>query len=696
MILGMTEEIVVIDAETASPVDLKKANQYLYWEHPDTQVLMLGMKKLGSEREPLVLDFASPENPDPVPARLHHLAALPPEKCMFAAANCEFDRAALRRIGIDTPIEKWLDIHTCAYILGFSGRLDDVLTQSPLGVNKDKGGKHCIQVFSGLKKKPKDEPVLYQEFLRYCAKDVEVEEALLAWCLELLDKPKMRPVVQSIFRQELIYRRINQRGLPIDTAAVKGALKIVEVATAMVIEEMSQITGLDNPNSRAQLFKWLTDRGAPLEDMKAESVRDALADGDNLKPEVRTVLDLHQQKSKTSVKKFVSLDQATSKHDHRMRGGWQFYGASRTGRVAGRKLNPANLPRPTIWQPEAVAEFLEIGDVPLLQALTPGPVLNSLSSMIRACLKAPEGKRWCVADLTSIESVGLAWLSGCNTVLDIFFEGRDTYKSFAVEAFGVPYDEVTKEMRTFSKPPVLGAGYGLSGFKLVDYAAGMGVTLEEEEAYRLIRLFRDLYHEIPHYWRQLQSAAIAAVENPGQWFYALPAKDVIGQDLSRSGKPFNHYAYGNSPRIGYVCVRDFLYCQLPSKRFLCYYKPLVEEKEVKPRRGEPFRTRNLTYMGTDQAANRWNRISTHGGKLTENVVQAVCRDVLWNGLEQAENDPGLEVVGDVYDEILCLCSEDDPGALDRLLGYMQTRPSWADERFFLGASGYISRRYKKD
>jgi DNA polymerase len=303
-----------------------------------------------------------------------------------------------------------------------------------------------------------------------------------------------------------------------------------------------------------------------------------------------------------------------------------------------------------------------------------------------------------VADLTSIESVGLAWLAGCDTILDIFHQGRDTYRTFAAESEHIAYDEVTKAQRTYAKPAVLGAGYRLSAHGLVAYAASMGVELEYEEAKRQIRLFRDLYHEIPHHWKQLENAAQSALMYPGQTFHAFAADRVISSNTSARGYTYHNYTYRDWPRTSYYYDGTFLFCQLPSGRHLCYFDPQLEEADIPSEDGSTFRVTQITYMGIDQKAtggNAWCRIPTHGGKLVENNTQALCRDVMWNGLEPAEADPGLEVVGDVYDEIPSLCNDSDTEALDRLTRYMTSLPPWLDNRFYLGADGYLAERYRK-
>lgn len=706
MILGLTKRVLVVDVESSSPVDLKAHGQYIYWDDPGTRTLMIGTKWLqpspGWNNQAPMTDLARvldlEQSRGWMPPALVAAIEAPPEEVMLAAANAPFDQAALRQMGFDTPDEKWIDVLVMAYTSGFAGRLNDVLKQTPLGIEKNPDGTRCITEFCVKQTPWHENPIMWDRFLSYCRDDADVEERLLRWCLQWLDTDWLAPSVRKIHEQDLSYRRINRRGIPVDRSAVKGALAIKAQETERLMDALRAVTGLENPNSVAQLQAWCREQGSTVENLQKATVRDEIAASPP--GPLRSALELRAELGKTSVKKFDALDRTTGKGD-RLRGGWQFYGASRTGRVAGRVLNPANLARPRIGDPDTVVEWITLGDAQYIRDLFPEkPVLDTLSSCIRASLKAPDGKLWCVADLTSIESVGGAWMAGCDTILDIFFAGRDTYKTFAAATNGIPYEEVTKEQRGFAKPAVLGAGFGISGPGLEAYAVGYGVEMHPKEAERQIIVFREEYHEIVHHWRQLQDAAIAAVLNGGQVFSVYAAGRVLSSRVDeRTGRTYRGYSYKPWPRIDYWCDGNFLFCRLPSGRYLSYYRPEVEINKQIYKDGEPwFKTDSLSYMGTDQKSpgNQWQRIATRGAKLFENNDQALCRDAMWNGLEKADHDPDFDVIGDVYDEVLTLIDETRPELLNRLVEYMTTRPPWADERFFLGADGYTAPRYRKD
>ncbi len=273
---GLTKRVLVVDAETASPVDLKKEGQYRYFEHPDTRVLMLGYKWLGGTRS-TVIDFEKQQGP--LPQELVEAIEAPPAECMLAAANANFDKSALCRLGYPTDDSKWLDVLTCAYALGFSGRLNNVLRQvfDAPSLIKDPQGTRCITFFSVKQNKWFQDPALWEQFVQYCRMDAHVEEVLLAWCLQRLTQSWFLPSFLKIHQQDLIYRRINRRGLPVDQAAVDGAIRIRDTAVDQIKDVLKAVTGLDNPNSRDQMLKWSQDNGSRLDNLRKADVRDEVA-----------------------------------------------------------------------------------------------------------------------------------------------------------------------------------------------------------------------------------------------------------------------------------------------------------------------------------------------------------------------------------------------------------------------------------
>jgi DNA polymerase len=330
----------------------------------------------------------------------------------------------------------------------------------------------------------------------------------------------------------------------------------------------------------------------------------------------------------------------------------QMYGAARTGRWGGRGLQIQNLKRPTVRDPDACAEAL-LRDP---QTWRRFHFLDDLGSLVRLAIAAPEGYLLVVVDLSAIESRVLGWLAGEDAINRIFREQLDTYKAFAVEWLGKPYESITKAERTLAKPPCLGAGYGIGAAGLMRYAEGMGVAMTEDECASAVNAYRSTYPAVPRFWYAVEEAFRDAVLEPGVAF------GKQGQFLKKG---------------------RFLRIQLPSGRSLYYDDPLFIPGE------------GLSYVGQDSFSQKWQRIRTWGSRLTENIVQAVARDILEVGLHRFR-DAGGRVVAHVHDEIVGLSPADEA---DKMLGVLikaMTDPiDWAPG-LLLDASGYVASRYRKD
>ena len=671
MILGLTKRLVVIDAETASPVDLKKRGAAVYFDNRDTRTLMIGHEAGGDPVWELRKSAQSPQE-------LAELAVLPPEECMFAAFNAGFDHRALALAGIETPIEKWLDIALLAYALSFAGGLDDVLKQAGLKVQKNTDGSRLIQKFSVQQTPWYRAPEDWQKFVGYCANDVAVERKLLDFCLRWLDQPHMHAQMRDLQRQWLMDWRTNERGLPVDVEGLQGALQVKDDEVQRLTGWMRERTGLDNPNSVSQLQAWCAANGAALPNLQAATVRDYLAG--NLMPPVQHVADVltaRLQMGKASVKKLDAFERRRT--GDRLRGSYITLGASRTGRQASRGANLANLERPKIKDADLAAELLREGDAEQVRWHYGSDVMTVLGSSVRAMLKAPPGKSFCVYDFKSIESVGAAWLAGCDSILDIFFQGRDTYKTFASRFFGVPYDEVTDWQRLFSKPCFLGFGFGAGPKALQNYAhKAFNLEISDEDARLAIDLARTDYPEIKELWYDYLNTAKLAVMRPGttQWTHSNGFKNR---------------------RCAYYYDGTFLQCRIPSGTTIYYYKPGIEAHQPDPENNPDWVTQSLYYYGRLQdEGGKWTKIHTHGGSLLENNDQKLCRDVLYGALERIDLDPDIEVVGSTYDEAITLIDWGDEAAAERMQQLMKTPSPWMDDRFFLDCDGYHNvKRYRK-
>jgi DNA polymerase bacteriophage-type len=488
-------------------------------------------------------------------------------------------------------------------------------------------------------------------------------------------------------------QRINLRGLPIDGHILEGALSVAAREKKRLAKRMKMLTGLDNPNSITQLNDWLEEQLVFIPDMTKHHVAESLKRED-LPDDVREVLQCRQEAAKTSTSKYAALLGAVSA-DGRLRGAFQFRGASRTGRYAGRVFQPHNLPRGSlkvdlskgIDDMTPMVDLLRHGDPADDISWIHGKPMEVLKSCIRAVVRAPEGHSLHVSDLNAIENRVIGYVAGCEPTLDVFRNGLDPYKSFGARMYKKPYEEITGQERTDSKPAVLGCGFMLGGGDwkldkktglmqrtgLWGYAHSMGIPLTKEQAHESVEVFRKVFPDIVELW------------------YAL-------DDAFRSAIGANR-AY----RVNMLTLRwekPFVTIELPSGRKLYYCSPRIdmcippwEEDKEKPK---PRPTLTYNQVGMN---NRWQRISTHPGKLVENCVQAIANDVLNEGLWRAEQGLGVpepyEIVGHVHDEGIGLVPDTSPLTIEHLNACLAHPVPWAPD-LPLAAHGFVTQYYRKD
>jgi len=648
--------MIHLDFETYCDLNLRQVGADIYVRHPSCRVRLTAW---AVDLEPVTQEVG------PTPHGLLTLLRRHPD-LQVAAFNARFERLVLKHVlDVDLPPERFHCVQVHAYCLGFFGGLKEVGEQVGLDQDSKKlaSGTRLINKFCSPRKPTKKNPDTvwtaetapedWETFKLYNIQDVVAEREILA---------RFRPYPMTATQQwEYAWdQNINDRGVPIDTTLVDACVKIYDEELARLKDEMRVLTGLENPDSQPQLLGWCRENGiAHMPNLTKQVVVETL---DSLDPSslAAEVLTLRQQTAKKSPTKWAAIQRAVN-DDQRLRGLFQFYGASRTGRWAGRVFQPHNLPWPSILV-EGLAEVLSRGDRDLVEALYDN-VMEALVSGIRNGITAGEGKMLAVADLKSIESVLLGWVSGCTRLNRVFAEGRDAYRDFASVLFEKPENEVTGAERKFAKPPTLGCGYKLSGKGLVEYAASMGVEMTHDFANRAVDLFRSTYHEVVTLWDWLTDGCMAVTEH------------------GLNGGVLQGYAV----RI----YRDpkFLFIELPSGRRLCYYEPLVVLNA--------WGRLSFSYMGKDQYTGRWERLTTHGGKLVENIVQAIARDVLMHGMRLA-TDRGLGLCMHVHDEGVAEDEADTiESTLQALIECLTTVPSWAPG-LWLGAEGFTSKRYRKE
>lgn len=644
------------DTETFSEVNLLQAGSAKYARDPSTECLMVTW--CVGEGPVLYIDVTK----QPIPFELHMMLTDP--KYLKIAHNMAFDKDILEFTqGIKIPIEQCMDSQALAYSMGFTGTLGAI--QDAIGFSEDvskiKEGKKLILKF--CKPTPKSHKVRrwtrenapdeWSRFADYAIRDTESMRAMWLWLM------KYSPMSEYEWGAWRDTWRMNARGMPIDMGLVEQAIKMAALRKGELKQRLIELTGLENPNSGAQLLPWLDMQGVKLENLQAATVDSALSGG-LLGTLCQEVLQLKRTIGQTAVTKWNSIQKM--EHEGVVRGQFLYRGASRTGRDASRGINLQNLRRPPKGVMDQLITLVYRGDNQLID-LIHGEPLDFLARTVRGAITAPAGKLLAVSDLSSIESRLLGWLCGCLRMNRIFEEGKDTYKDYATELFGIAYDAVTKDQRTFSKPPVLGSGYMMGGKGLSDYAEGMGVPMTVDEGQHAVSVFREAYPEIPAFWRWIMDALE----------YVL---------LNR--QPVKGY------RLLLYVEGDFLFITLPSGRNISYYQPLWQMWSTPI--GDKM---SFTYMGINRfkSAPTWERIAAHAGGVTENIVQAIARDVL---IEWVRRCRDLHIVGRVHDEVLAVVAEDIAGPALKFINEQAAIPMpWAQD-LLLSAEGFVTKHYTKD
>lgn len=730
--------ILYHDYETRSEVDLKKHGLDRYSADKSTRVLMCSY---AFNNDPVKL-----WTPDDGPFPRELAEAIEDPHVEKSAFNAQFERIIANRVlGLKTGYRNWRCTMALAYMQAFFGGLDQVGRQMELPEDKQKlaEGKRLIKMFCGPQRVTAKNPLRWRDawtdpedwelFGNYCIQDTESERSIK----RRLSKFEIGPLEWEVYELDQL---INDRGVPIDMNFVTNAQWMATRRKEELTVMLKRLTGLANPNSPKQLMGWLQDRGYPFSDMRKDTIKKVLADnaveakheveiivesddddheldalilppaadGGFLDKEAVAAMKLRQQAARTSVKKFDALIAAVGDED-RLRFGFQYGGASRTLRWAGRRFQMQNLGRPPKemsiskaaeaagisedYHLETVTNYIREGDYDGLAFYLDEP-MNALAGTVRSSVRADDDEELLACDLSSIETCVIAWTSGCTRLLEVLNNKRDPYKDFGSRMYGVPYEDVVGKLRQDSKPAVLGCGFRLGGGEMREgkktglwaYAEALGVSMSQDEAHRAVKLFRETYPEIPKLWYALEDAVKKAYRNPG-----------------RKVRPLIRRADGTTFQVPVLFEHSKPYMKiiLPSGRPLYYFKPRIEKVMMrgKPTRenpeGEPYEKENFSYMGKQQNGQAWVRIRSHGGKITENIVQAIARDILVVGLLRAHKD-GFNIIAHVHDEILALIRKgSNYYTVERLRELMTAPIPWATG-MPLGAAGWTAQFYRKD
>lgn len=674
-----------IDFETFSCADLVKVGAWRYSIDPTTVVLMMAWAF--DDDEPVVWVPG-----ELFPEWVYRLGDTNPG-FIIHAYNDFFEYCIVKNTLRWTcpPSKFWYDIaaDAAAHSLPRSlGECCEVLNL-PAESLKDPRGKALIDFFSKPanvkesdpnkmnlfgdedrlpRRLPTDYPIEFNEFKEYCKQDVVAQRAV----------KRMLPTLSA--RERKLWRLdrdINARGIPVDIDNVKNAIAIAEQAKEKIVREVHAVTrgSLVNVGSAKQLMAyvetsgWLTLDNTQKEYLKAivEAIPEGKANS------IKRVIELRLSYSKASTAKYEKLLDIVDPKTRRAYGLLRFHGAS-TGRWSGNLFQPQNLPRPSFDDTDKCAELFHHRDADLIEFFY-GDVMEALSSTIRAMIAAPEGKRLVVSDLSQIESRALAWLAGDDNKLDAYRRGLDIYLVNAAAAYGKTYETIDRSKRKDGKVIELACGYqgGVGAF--MRFAKTVGLVIEEELAEELVKKWRLNNPKVVSYWSNVEQAAAEAVANPGKVVNIRNVKFKVegpAEVYEHKGKKYH-------------CVGRFLYCKLPSGRKIAYHRPhLIDGKFGKVQVG---------FFGVDSETKKYVHQTTYGGKLVENITQAVSRDFIAEALPKLARR-GYKTILHVHDEIINEMPEGE-GSLDELNQIMTDVPTWA-EGLPIAAAGYESKRYKKD
>lgn len=655
-----------IDLETYSDVDISKSGAYKYAESDNFEILLFGVSV---DNEPVVVyDLTAG---DEIPTEI--LAALSDDNVTKWAFNASFERVCLSNWlrkhhpeyfktykSEGDPVQNYLDPTSWKCTLVWSAYMGLPLSLEGVGAvlklqdQKMKEGKDLIKYFccpckptkvngGRTRNLPEHAPDKWEIFKAYNRRDVEVELAIKQKLLKF-------PVPDTVWSEYHIDQEINDRGIMLDMDMVENAIAFDEKSKSSLMISMQNITNLDNPNSVAQMKQWLSENGIETESLDKKDVAGLIKETDG---DITAALKLRLQLAKSSVKKYQAMQNAVCK-DGRAHGMFQFYGANRSGRWAGRLIQLQNLPQNHMPDLEEARELVRIGDYDTLDMLY-DDIPDTLSQLIRTAFIARPGYKFIVSDYSAIEARVLAHLAGEAWRSKVFAEGKDIYCASASQMFGVPVEKhgVNSHLRQKGKIAELALGYGGSVGALKSMGAlEMGLT--EEELQPLVDSWRTSNPMITAFW----------------WDVDKAVKTTIKQRVPTEVRG-----------IKFIYKSGMLFIKLPSGRSLSYVKPKIGENR--------FGSESVTYEGVG-STKKWERIESYGPKFVENIVQAVSRELLCYAMHNLSNQ---QICGHVHDELIIECPENT--TVNSITSVMGKSPDWMKDILIRG-DGYDTKFYKKD
>ena len=641
-----------LDVETRSSVELKFSGVYRYAQDESTDLWCVC--------------FSTPDNPEP---RLWIPTDEVPDEIIevvegggtFHAWNANFERVIWKHIltpkyGWPEPdLTQWRCTMAEARAYGLPGKLKDAAIALKVEHQKDATGERLMHLISKPRSRDGDKPVWWDDpeklkrLHKYCAQDVRTELAL-SQCI-----PPLSELELKTYRLDQI---VNDRGLNVDMELVEASQAMVAAADKRINAKLNDITGIAGTTAIGEIRSWIESRGVQCDSLCKDSIASLLKQ--EIPDDVRQVLELRKEGAKTSTAKLTAYEKAVCT-DGKLRGMFLYHGAG-TGRWSGRLVQLQNLPRGLngLSVEDAIKDVLDrdVGHVEKKH----GPPKNVVSSLLRSMLVAPEGKQLVACDFASIEARVLAWLAGEKTLLQAFRQGQDAYKLMATSIFRCSVADVTREQRQLGKMAILGCGYSMGSKRFREQCLSFGIKISEALAEKVVGAYRFANTKIVSFWGVLEFAA---------------KRTTFDHSVNKAGL------------ITCSMEGGVLRLKLPSGRHLSYQQPKLERMptwwgEVRPQ---------ITYMTQDSVSHRWERTTTYGGKLTENVVQAVARDLLRDAMFRLERY-SFRVCAHVHDEVIAVPTFQMANPVARMEEIMTKTPTWADG-LPVDAEGWEGKRYRK-
>lgn len=647
-----------IDIETYSSVDISKSGAFKYAEASDFEILLFAYKV--DHLPTVVISMAEGET---VPEYV--LEALTDPTVTKHAWNAAFEWYCLSKAGIETNISQWKCSMVKAMYHGYPAALDKA--GEALGITEDKkklaAGKALIRYFcqpckptksngGRTRNFPKHDTDKWELFKKYNIQDVEAEYAIE----EKLDFD-LPPGEWVRWRADTV---MMARGVKMDKTLIENALIMSDRATDELLTKAKEITGLANPKSNAQLLNWVREQGLDVNSLAKDKVEELLKT--ELPDNVREMLLLKQKLGKSSNAKYVAMESYMCS-DETAKGLLQYYGASRTGRYGGRGVQIQNLPRNYLSTLDDARQLVKDGNYTGLKAIY-GNVPDTLSQLIRTAF-IPKNDKFIVCDFSSIEARIAAWLANETWVLDAFRNGKDIYCETAAQMFGVPVEKhgINSHLRQKGKIAVLALGYQ-GGVGALTQMGALNMGIAEDELQGIVDMWRYANSNITDMWRKIQECAEHCILT-GDNIMMFNRSIVFSLEMGMEG-------------------RTYFTIELPSGRKLIYVKPSVEREDWKT---------HIHYYGVNQTTRKWERQETYGGKLFENIVQAIARDCLVDSMFKVEVNLGYEIVMHIHDEIVIDAFNDE--TLARVEKVFADPPSWAKD-LPLSGEGFEGSYYRKD